>query len=457
MAGEIVSSTTASDQRKFLAARLLQRSYLNLVAASICDKVTMPEGSGLTANFVRYKRMNVPLVPLTEGTDPANSSFTLDTATVTLDQWGDVITVTDRAIKTTAHPLIQQCLDLLADNAARVMDREVQVVWMAGTNVQYGSGSVTTRATVTTAMKLDDATIHKAVVTLEDAGAPPRNAPNMVDAEQKAASGSSPGGAYVGVCGPHVSHDIMATGSSLGTFAAVAMYANQKALYNCEIGTWLGVRWVRTNFIPKFSMLGSTTAAVASGNAFGTDTPVVTAVNGGGTLISGATYFYTVVKKDKTRGFAESISVAHSTAAAATGDNESFTFNFSGLTAGYVYDLYFDKTAAGGTSADSNLGLVQANIEVGTTVTVTAAATSSTTAPANVNTTGTPVIHPVYIHGEASCALVALQQLKVLISKDEATTANPLNLRKTIGWKFMSKAVIKNQAFMLRLEVASAY
>src|SRR3990172_3326310 len=137
-AATVSSTTTSSDQEKFLAAKLIARSHQKLIAASVCDKISMPQGAGLTANFVRYKRMNVPLVALTEGTDPTASAFTIATVTVTLDQWGDVIIITDVAQLTGKHPLVQQCIELLSDNAARVMDREVQLVWLAGTNVQFG-------------------------------------------------------------------------------------------------------------------------------------------------------------------------------------------------------------------------------------------------------------------------------------------------------------------------------
>lgn len=65
MANEIVSSTTSSDQEKMLASKLLERSYQKLVMASLMDKVKMQQGSGLTAYFVRYKRMYVPVATLT--------------------------------------------------------------------------------------------------------------------------------------------------------------------------------------------------------------------------------------------------------------------------------------------------------------------------------------------------------------------------------------------------------
>ena len=47
-------------------------------------------------------------------------------------------------------------MKLLADNAARVMDREVTNVCLAGTNVTYGDGTVTTRTNITAAMVLDE-------------------------------------------------------------------------------------------------------------------------------------------------------------------------------------------------------------------------------------------------------------------------------------------------------------
>lgn len=457
MANEIVVSTTSSDQEKMLAAQLLKRSAFKLVAASLCEKVNMTHGTGLTANFVRYKRMNVPLVALTEGTDPANSSFSLETATVTLDQWGDVITITDQAQLTTKHPLIQQCIELLSDNAARVMDREVQIVWLAGTNVQYGDGSVTTRRTVTAAMKLSDAVIHKARITLVNAGTPPRGGPAQ-DAKQVEAKGNVNGGnAYVGVCSPEVIADIMATSTSLGTFAATSMYASQKALYNAEVGTWLGVRWVETNFIPKFVMLGNTTAAVASTGSAGITGLVITAVNGGGSLNSAVTYFYKITRIDLLRGFEEAISIAHSTASEAAGDNESFTFAWPS-TAGFVYNVYFDTVQTGGTGTDATLKLstTATRAAAGTTSTVTAVGTGAT-APDNVNTTGTPNIHPVFLFGAEACSWVGFYNIQVMVTKDESIIGNVLKLKRAIGYKFFGKAMIRDQNRILRVEVASTY
>lgn len=478
MAASIVASTTVNDQEKYLHDKLISRAMIRVVGASVLENVTLPEGVGLVANFVRYNRMNLPMSALSEGVAPSNSTFTLSLVQVTIDQWGDMVTLSDVSQLTTKHPLVDQATQLLADNAQRVIDREIQLVWLAGTNIQYGDASVTSRAAITSALKATDVAIHKARITMVNNGAPPRGGPSGglilgsadgAGAQDKGfnkGNGASSSGSinqgqhYVALCGPEVIADIMATGTSLGTFASQAMYADQKALYNGEVGTWLGVRWVESNFLPKFQLLGNTTAAVSSASAFGTDTPVVTAVTTGGTLTSATAYFYKVTRKKLDRGFEEYISIAHNTTSTSTGDNESFTFNFTGLTAGYVYNLYFDTVQAGGTGTDATLGLVSANIAVGTTVTVTGVGLSASgTPPASVPTSPSTLnVYPIYLCAEDFGSWVGLQKLRVMVSGDTPTIGgNELLQLKSIGYKFFGKCVIKDQLRFLRIEVSSGY
>jgi len=470
MANEIMSTTAAAtgngtggvatSQKKYLASKLIQRSYQKLIAHSICDKVQLEKGVGLTANFVRFNRMNVPLAALSEGSDPSNSTFNLSQVQVTLDQWGDQIVLTDVAQLTTFHPLLQQAIELLADNAQRVIDREVQIVWLAGTNIQYADGSVTTRRTITSALKMTDNAIHQARVTLVDGGAPPRGGPAGGTHAASATGTINGGSSYVAICGPQVMADIMQTSTSLGSFVSVAMYANQKALYNAEVGTWLGIRWVETNFIPKFTLLGGKTIAVAStANMGAADSPVVTAVSTGGALTSSTTYYFKVTRKDLTRGFEEAITIAHSMASTATSNNESFTFDMP-ATAGYVYNVYFDSEQAGGDGTDAKLKLAATNVAASATATITAVG-SGATAPDHIRAaddgSDPSAVHPVYIHGAESCSWVGLQNLETFITKDESIMGNILQRYRGIGYKFLGKAMIRDQDRMLRLEVASTY
>ncbi len=226
MATNIVNSVITSDQEKFLVNKLLDRSSLRLVMGGLCDQISMREGAGLTAYMVRYKRMNIPLSTLTEATTPTQSTFALEEVTVTLDQWGDFLEISDVAQLTAKHPIMTQCVELLADNAARVMDREITIVMLAGTNIQYGDGSVTTRATITSSMTISDTIIQKVRVTMVNAGAPPRGGPSG-DAKQVATTGNFQNGlSYVAVCGPEVIGDIQRPSNSFGTWVSAATYAN---------------------------------------------------------------------------------------------------------------------------------------------------------------------------------------------------------------------------------------
>ncbi len=453
----IVTSTSLStDQEKMLGADLIRRSYLKLVAASLCKKVTMKEGTGLTAHFVRYKRMNVPLTALSDdGEDPSSSTFTIDEVTVTLDEWGDVLSFTSRAKLTTKHPLLQQCLELLADNAARVMDREVQLVWLANTNIYYGDASVTTRATVTSAMQISDPLIHKMRATMSRAGVSGRDGGVGEDAKQVAASGQvRQGGSYVGVVSPGVIADLMRVGTSMGTWAAVAMYANAKALYNAEAGTWLGVRWVESNFLPEFTLLGNTTAAVTTGNSGGITGLTATTATTGGTIADGVTIYWKVTRFDLTRGFEEAISIEHTTAATSSANTNKITFAMPS-TAGYAYNVYI-----GSTTGNANLFLYNTSpLALSASQVVTTLTAQSTTAtPANVNPddANITIVHACYLLGAEACQWVGFYGIKVYVSQDGSFPGRVLRRRRDVGYTFFGKAMILNSDRLARFEVCSA-
>lgn len=448
---QITNSTISTDQEKFLVQKLLDRSYIKLVMAGICDNIQMREGAGLIAYMVRYKRMYVPVTTLTEGTTPSSSTFSLEEVTVTLDQWGDYLEISDVAQLTAKHPLMTQCQELLADNAARVMDREITIVLLAGTNIQYGTGSVTTRGTVTSAMKISNTVIGQVRVTMVNNGAPPRGGPSG-DARQTATSGNFQNGLnYVAIAGPQVIQDVMDPATSFGTWVSAATYNNARQLYAAEIGTWLGIRFVETNFIPKFVLLGGTTAAASAGSDAGGITGLTLAVGSGS--LSNATYYWKVTRKDLLRGFEEALSIEHSTATGAGTSSLSFTMP---STAGYVYNIYL-----GSSTGDSNLKLAVSNAAASSVNNVTAVSSSTTTAPASLRNSldgsDPSALHPVFVVGEAAVSWVGFYKPRFLMSGTGATNTDPLAQRRTVGYKFFGKSVIKDQTRLLRVELASAY
>lgn len=458
MANETTSTLVSSDQKKMVAAKLLMRSQLKLVAQSICEKQTQEKGTGVQFTLIRYSRLNIPQVAMTEGTAPANNPMAVETVTGTMDQWGDLIKITDIAQLTTLHPLVSIATTLLGDNAQRVIDREIQIIMMAGTNVTYGDASVSSRATITTAMKISDSILLRAKIVMGTNGAPTRSGPSNMSENAKAGplAGNLTGAAhYVAVCGLEISADIQSIAASAGAWQTVNNYnGGGKAIYNGEVGTYFNFRFVETNFIPRFKRLGDVTAAVASGADGGITGLTVTQTATGGTLVSATVYGFKITRKSKQRGFEEDISIIHTQAGGGAGNDESKTFVFPS-TAGYLYQLYFDS--AGGSTTDALLKLVQQNIEPGATVVVTAVQATGVAPPGSTNVTG-PVdsIYPMYILGAECLMWTGLQNLQVITTNTPDKT-DPLNQYTTIGFKFMAKAAIMNQLFMMRVELASAF
>lgn len=451
---QTTSTALTNDQKKFIAAALITRTYQRLICKSVCKLVKQEKGTGLVAYFNRFNRIATPLVALTEGqSDPTPKALTLYQVSATQDYWGDVVEATDIAIMTSFHDVPAQIAEVLSTSAQTVIDREVQIVWTAGTNVIFGDGTVASRITVTASMKMSETLLGTIATQLTHQGAPRRSAPagTVTESAESASSNIGGSGHFLAIMPRQIIDDLVTPGTSLGTWASVAMYQDKMKLYNGEYGMFKGIRIVETNFSPIYRQLGSTVAAVVSTNAFGTNTPVVTAVDGGGTLTSSTGYFFKVTRKDVLRGFEEDISSEHSMTSTATGNNESFTFNFASLTAGFVYNLYF-----GATTGDANLKLHTANIEVGTTVTVTAVPGSTTTPPASLNPSSSPVaLYAYYVHGADSCAWIGLKDLEFYETEDKSIIGNALRLRRQWAYKFYAKSLILDQVRMIRGEVAA--
>lgn len=448
------ASVFANDRKKFLAAKLIQRSHLMMVTSGVCTKEKLPRGVGLTAYFAQYDRIYVPLSPLTEGSPPSDSAMTVNQVTATMDQWGIVLKITDVALMATEHPLAEQMQEMLADASARVIDREIQIVWLASTNVWYGDGSVTTRFTVTSGMTATSATLGKIRVYMADTGAPPRGGPeNFTVKSGESESGLMNGNHYALICGPQVSEDIQAISASFGTWVSVQVYANgAKGIYQGEVGKYKGFRVIETNFIPKYTRLGNTTAAIASGAADGGGITglVLTAVDGGGSLTSSTAHYFKFTRKDLLRGFEEVISIRHSQTSTATGNNESFTVLWPS-TAGYAYNAYI-----GTTDADASLHLVAENVAPGVTTTITAVGTG--VAPPGHIADAMTTVHQCYVVAHDACHWLGFQDLKYYEAGGEggATIADPLAQQMTKGVKWMAKAMLTSSVRLMRVELASA-
>lgn len=127
--------------------------------------------------------------------------------------------------------------------------------------------------------------------------------------------------------------------------------------------------------------------------------------------------------------------------------------------AGNYYILYVDPSVAMDILADAdfkaanqyNADSLKAGRVLGTWYGVMVV--TSNVIPTQASTV---TVHTSYLVGRNAYAVTKLQELKTFI-EGPGGVADPLNQKRTIGWKTGFKAVILNNSFMLRIESASNY
>lgn len=406
-----------------IADELLMIAKKAVIFQQLGEKAKMPPGEGKTFQYNRYNRLNLPRVALTEGVDPTSTDMSLTTVSAIADQWGAYVLLSDVAILTIKHPLLAVATELLGYQAAELMDREIINVLLAGTSVSYG-GTATTRAGLATIAtdSLTDTVVQKMTAHLRSRGAHPYEGTN-----------------FVGVIDPAMEQDV--TQAANTAFLYASAYNNIKALFNGELGSWRGTRWMVSNFIPTITGIAaeSYTSPASPAGTFTT-----------------ANYRVTTAYYDAATGFLVKTS-ANSNVAFTNLDSLAGT---SPTDTAYVYKIFVGLAA--GAAADIMYQGVETTYTTGfipaaTAFSILAPPVSGTSlSGANVVASG-KVVHFGWMFGKQAYATVDLQNLQVLLSQPNATVDNPLLLRRSVGYKFMFKPVIQNDNFMERCEVLSAF
>lgn len=411
----VKSSDLANDQGKFIQDSLIERSEQIHKLPQMCDPVTIPDGNGKTAYFIRYNRTDVPVDKLSEGVTPSETPFTITQQSVTVDEWGLYITLTKVGLLTTKHPVLNEALELIADAIARCQDYGIAEVLNDGTNTQFWDGTRASRAAITSTDVFKKEVVLKAVTGMADAGAPP---PSM-------------GGNYIAVCSPQIMADMLNESAAVGSFGAAAQQQDLEALKKGFVKSWLGVDWVKSNFLPKFTRIATVSAPTA----------------GAGGSLSGTVY-HKVTRKSLTRGFEEDIQVEANTA---MGGNNRLTFT-APSTSGYVYNIY-----AGTATGDANLFLAKENLGAGQTYNLDSVPSSGDTAPATPAASIT--IHPIYLFGKSAVNNVDLAGGRMTggVTKQERTDSDPLAQRRKVSASYISKAGIRDSDRMKRIELVSNF
>jgi N4-gp56 family major capsid protein len=132
-----VAGNAQASQGVYLTAKLLDVAVTNTILDQFGDIVAVPANNSNTARFVRMEKLSAPATPaqLTEGVAPDALGLTLNQFTATLEQYGNVVRITDVAQLTARHPILAAAIEKLGLQAAEIRDILIYNVLDAATNV----------------------------------------------------------------------------------------------------------------------------------------------------------------------------------------------------------------------------------------------------------------------------------------------------------------------------------
>lgn len=402
-------STFQNNAQNYIAAQTLKRIKRDVIVYGMGKKEKLPNRFSKTFQFTRYEKLALPYSPLTEGTTPSNNAdMSINTVQAVMDQWGSFINLSDVATITAKHPALQEGIKLLAEQATETIDRECIKLLISNTNVNY-PGTATSRATIGATDYATTTVVKEAVAALRNGGAHPVS-----------------GRLFVGLLDPSVEMDLLED----STFQNAASYSNIVALFNGEVGTWMGVRWMCSNLIPTMSRLSDVVTA-SSATA--------------GSLTASTTYYLQVTAVDNQLGFEVATTQEQSQATAVGQTSINITMP---ATTGHTYNVYFGDST-GDLYLSSSQNAPAAVVNVGSVP------TSGDAPPAWP--AATRVVHFMWVMGMEAFAVPELMSLQTFLTPAQASDSDPLLQRRKASWKVMFKPVICNEDFIERIEVVSRY
>jgi N4-gp56 family major capsid protein len=270
MAGSITTYGDISPRTAaYAVAQMLKRALPHLVLERWGQSQPIPKNSTKTAKFRRYFLAGatgsagtgtgafftpLSLTPLVEGVTPSGKLLAHRDYEVTLEQFGDFVTITDVVRDTHEDPVLSQATDIMGEEAAQVLETLRFNVLKAGTNVFYSNGVA--RADVNT--PLDINVQRRAIAALLRQNAKPIT--SMV-ASTPAYRTEPVEAAFMGYTHPDMEVSIR----KMPGFISTKQYGTTKPM-EMEIGSVERVRYITSTIAASFPDAG----AVGGTNVYST-------------------------------------------------------------------------------------------------------------------------------------------------------------------------------------------
>lgn len=192
--------------------------------------------------FARYPDLSAATTPITQGTAPTSRALSIESETLSVAQYGDVLEWTDLAELDSPHDVVAIGAERAARVAALTIDTIVRDVLAAGTNVKYSNGS---------ARSLVSATITGAMVKQMFWFLQTSNVPTFWD------------GTYRAIITPEQAYNIEAD-TATGGWMDAHKYVDNAPLLSGEVGRYAGVRFLVSDNAKVFTTAGASSADVHS-------------------------------------------------------------------------------------------------------------------------------------------------------------------------------------------------
>lgn len=246
--GDISQRTAA-----WTVKELLSRAYGLLVLEGWGQAKPIMANTADTMKFRRYLALPSDATELTEGTTPSPGALTHEDISVTLKQYGYLLSFTDKVMDLCEDPILKEATDILGKQAAEMIEKVRWGKLLAGTNVVF-SGTATQRDAVVA--KIDKAMLRKVAKQLKRQHA--QMLTSMVSASPNYKTESvSP--TYIAITHTDMTADLR----DLEGFIDVKNYGSSKGM-PAEVGAWEDFRFIVTTVCPIFTGAGGASTVVTN-------------------------------------------------------------------------------------------------------------------------------------------------------------------------------------------------
>jgi len=154
----VTTDDALSDEMKvFYQTSLLENARNSHYYNQFGMAQSLPKNHGKTIEFRKFDTFDKALKPLVEGVTPDGNKLTVRSVNVSIDQYGDYSTISDRLQLEAVDPIILGATEEHGAQAGDTLDTLTRNVVIAGTNVFY-AGSKTSRNALTTSDKITGVT-----------------------------------------------------------------------------------------------------------------------------------------------------------------------------------------------------------------------------------------------------------------------------------------------------------